>query len=45
MKVSRLVAQVLVVALLVLSGESAFAIDNLRIAYPSMNTSVFAATS
>jgi len=42
MKVSRLVAQVLVVALLVLSGESAFAIDNLRIAYPSMNTSVFA---
>src|SRR5690349_4262126 len=42
MKVSRVVAQVLVVALLVLSGESAFAIDNLRIAYPSMNTSVFA---
>ena len=42
MKISRVVAQVLVVALLVLSGESAFAIDNLRIAYPSMNTSVFA---
>jgi ABC-type nitrate/sulfonate/bicarbonate transport system substrate-binding protein len=43
MKISKLASRVLVcVVVLVFNAASAFAIDNLRVAYPSMNTSVFA---
>ena len=43
MKPCRVIAQVLIVAaFLTVTGEISFAVDNLRVAYPSMNTSVFA---
>ena len=40
MRIIRLV--IFTYAILLFAGETAFAIDNLRVAYPSMNTSVFA---